>query len=242
VGIVTATRSKGPPIDEDALPLGEAKSRRVRDMFDGIAARYDLLNRLLTFGMDVGWRRRAVRSLALDPGSLVLDMACGTGDLCRELAAAGYRSVGFDFSFGMLTAARTRAPLVQADVLSMPVAGGEADGVTCGFALRNVADLDRLFGEMARVIRPGGRLAILEVAAPANPIMRTGHAVYFNRVVPAVGGWLSDRTAYRYLPRSVAYLPPPADLMAMVRRAGFPDARRSALAGGLAQLIAGTRA
>jgi demethylmenaquinone methyltransferase/2-methoxy-6-polyprenyl-1,4-benzoquinol methylase len=239
---VTATRPDAPPVAGDALPVGDEKARRVRGMFDGIATRYDLLNRMLTFGMDVGWRRRAVRALALDRGSLVLDMACGTGDLCRELAAAGYRSIGLDFSFGMLAASKTRAPLVQADVLAMPVGDGVADGVTCGFALRNVVDLDRLFAEMARVIRPGGRLAILEVAEPANPIVRTGHAVYFNRVVPAVGGLLSDRAAYRYLPRSVAYLPPPADLMAMVRRAGFPDARRSALAAGIAQLLTGSRA
>jgi len=211
-------------------------------MFDGIARRYDLLNRTLTFGMDVGWRRRTVRSLELPGGSLVLDLACGTGDLCRALRAAGLRAAGFDFSLGMLSAARTRAPLVQADVLAMPVADAAADGVTCGFALRNVVDLDALFAEVARVLRPGGRLAVLEVAEPANPILRAGHAVYFRRVVPAVGGILSDRRAYRYLPRSVAYLPAPTELLAMLRRAGFPDVRRVALSGGIAQLLVGTRA
>ena len=224
----------------DRAPADRAPE--VRRMFDGIARRYDLLNRTLTFGMDVGWRRRTVRSLELPGGSLVLDLACGTGDLCRALRAAGLRAAGFDFSLGMLSAARTRAPLVQADVLAMPVADAAADGVTCGFALRNVVDLDALFAEVARVLRPGGRLAVLEVAEPANPILRAGHAVYFRRVVPAVGGILSDRRAYSYLPRSVAYLPAPTELLAMLRRAGFPDVRRVALSGGIAQLLVGTRA
>jgi demethylmenaquinone methyltransferase/2-methoxy-6-polyprenyl-1,4-benzoquinol methylase len=231
-----------PPAAQDALPAGEEKARRVRAMFDGIAGRYDLLNRMLTFGMDVGWRRRTVRALGLADGSLVLDVACGTGDLCRELERVGYRAVGFDFSFGMLAAAKTQAPMVQADALALPVQDGAADGVTCGFALRNVADLDRLFAEMARVLRPGGRLAILEVASPSNPTLRAGHSVYFNRVVPLVGGLVSDRAAYRYLPRSIAYLPPPADLLAALRRAGFEDVRRVALARGIAQLVTGTRA
>ena len=226
----------------EALPTGEDKARRVRAMFDGIAGRYDVLNRMLTFGLDIGWRRQAVRSLALAGGSLVFDVACGTGDLCRELAAAGYRPVGFDFSFGMLVASRTRTPMVQADALALPVGDGVADGVTCGFALRNVVDLEGLFAELARVLRSGGRVALLDVATPSNPVLRAGHSLYFNRVVPTVGGLVSDRAAYQYLPRSVAYLPPPTDMLAMLRRAGFDDVRRVALTGGIAQLVTGTRA
>jgi demethylmenaquinone methyltransferase/2-methoxy-6-polyprenyl-1,4-benzoquinol methylase len=113
---------------------------------------------------------------------------------------------------------------------------------TCGFALRNVVDLDGLFTEMARALRPGGRVALLEVAAPSNPVLRAGHAAYFNHVVPFVGGLASDRAAYRYLPRSVRYLPPPSRLLAMLRGAGFPDADRVPLSGGAAQLVTGTRA
>jgi demethylmenaquinone methyltransferase / 2-methoxy-6-polyprenyl-1,4-benzoquinol methylase len=239
VGVLSRRRA-APAVD--TLPAGQEKARRVREMFDGIARRYDVLNRVLTFGMDVGWRRRTVRSLRLTPGSLVLDVACGTGDLCRELVASGYRPVGFDFSFGMLRASKARTPMVQADALALPIGNGVADGVTCGFALRNVVDLERLFAEMARVLRKGGRAALLEVASPSNAVLRAGHAVYFNRMVPLVGGLLSDRAAYRYLPRSVAYLPPPSDLLAMLRRAGFADVRRVALAGGIAQLVTGTRA
>jgi demethylmenaquinone methyltransferase/2-methoxy-6-polyprenyl-1,4-benzoquinol methylase len=220
---------------------GESRAVLVREMFDRIADRYDFLNRVLTFGMDVGWRRRAVRALALPPGSLVLDLACGTGDLCRELVRAGHRPVGFDFSPGMLTRARTSAALVRADVLRLPVRTGAAHGITCGFALRNVVDLSGLFRESARVLQAGGRAVFLEVSEPEQPLLRLGHSVYFRRVVPFVGGLLSDREAYAYLPASMTYLPNPSELARMLQQAGFGDVRRLALSAGIAQVVAGTR-
>jgi demethylmenaquinone methyltransferase/2-methoxy-6-polyprenyl-1,4-benzoquinol methylase len=229
------------PSTTTSLPQGEAKVRAVREMFDTIAPRYDLVNRVMTFRMDVGWRRRTVWSLALPAGSTVVDVACGTGDLCRELTAVGLRPVGVDLSAGMLRHARTSAPLVQADGLRLPVRDGAADGVTCGFALRNVVDLAALFAETARVLRPGGRLAFLEVAEPRNPLLRWGHAVYFGKVVPLVGGWLSDPAAYRYLPKSVAYLPPPEEMLSSLAAAGFADLDRRLLSGGIAQLVTATR-
>jgi demethylmenaquinone methyltransferase/2-methoxy-6-polyprenyl-1,4-benzoquinol methylase len=228
-------------LSESPLPTGEEKARSVRRLFDAIARRYDLVNRVMTAGMDVGWRRRAVRELRLPGNALVVDLACGTGDICRELHDAAYRAVGFDFSAGMLAEAKTAAPLVQADILALPVRDGSADGATCGFALRNVTDLDVLFSEMARVVRPGGRVCILETSEPDNPVLRLGHSLYFRRIVPLIGGLLSDRAAYRYLPRSVAYLPPPERLLETFRGAGFPDARRLPLSGGVAQLLVGTR-
>lgn len=227
---------------DEGLPQGEEKARRVRDMFDAIAGRYDLVNRVMTFGMDVGWRRRAVRQLRLPGGALVADLACGTGDLCRELSRDGYRAVGFDFSLGMLAKATTDVPLVQADVLHLPLADRSVDGATCGFALRNVVDLDAFFAEIARVVRAGGRISILEASQPDGPLMRAGHAVYFRRMVPMIGGLLSDREAYAYLPRSMAYLPPVTEMVTAVRDAGFPDAERVPLSGGIAQVLAGTRA
>lgn len=227
---------------DEGLPQGEEKGRRVRDMFDAIAGRYDLVNRVMTFGMDVGWRRRAVRQLRLPGGALVADLACGTGDLCRELSRDGYRAVGFDFSLGMLAKATTDVPLVQADVLRLPLADRSVDGATCGFALRNVVDLDAFFAEIARVVRPGGRISLLEASQPDGPLMRAGHAVYFQRMVPMIGGLLSDRDAYAYLPKSMAYLPPVAEMVTAVRDAGFPDAERVPLSGGIAQVLAGTRA
>ena len=227
------------PLDD--LPEGEEKSLTVRRLFDTISGRYDLVNRVMTLGMDVGWRRRAVRELRLPGRALVVDLACGTGDLCRELLARGYRAVGFDFSHGMLTNARTHAPLVEADILRLPLAERAADGATCGFALRNVVSLPALFAELARVVRPGGRIALLDTSAPDAAVLRAGHSLYFRRIVPLIGGLLSNREAYSYLPRSTAYLPPPGEMVRMLREAGFPDARRLQLSGGIVQLLSGTR-
>lgn len=224
-----------------SLPQGAEKVRAVEAMFDAIAPRYDLLNRSLALGMDVGWRRRAVRTLELAPGSTVLDLACGTGDLCRELAANGHRPVGVDMSAGMLAAARTDAPLVRGDCLRLPVPDASVDGVVCGFALRNFVALEPFLAECARALRPGGRMVLLEVSTPANPVLRFGHRLYFGTVVPFVGGLVSDKAAYQYLPQSVAYLPPTADLLAMMAAAGFGDATRRPLSTGIAQLLSGTR-
>jgi len=228
-------------VTDPSLPAGERKATTVRSLFDRIGPRYDLVNRVMTFGMDVGWRRRAVRELHLPPGSRVFDVACGTGDLCRELQRVGHRPVGFDFAFGMLANARAEAPLVQADALRLPVSDASADGATCGFALRNVVSLEDLFAELARVVRPGGAIALLDASRPVQPVLRAGHAIYFERVVPVIGGFLSDRDAYAYLPKSMAYLPPPEEMVAMLRRAGFPAARRLQLSGGITQLLTGVR-
>src|SRR3954464_7097330 len=220
-----------------ALPQGEEKVRAVRSMFDTIAPRYDLVNRLMTFRMDVGWRRTTVAHLDLPAGSRVLDLACGTGDLCRELVASDLHPVGVDLSLGMLAAARTNAPLVHGDVLRLPVPDGSVDGATCGFALRNLLDLGAFFSELARVVRPGGRIALLEVAEPPNPVLRWGHGVYFGKVVPLIGGLLSDASAYRYLPKSVAYLPEPSVMLDQVREVGFDRVDRRLLSAGISQLI-----
>lgn len=227
--------------DADDLPSGAEKVEAVRSMFDTIAPRYDLVNRLMTFRMDVGWRRRTVRSLQLPPGSRVYDLACGTGDLCEELRTAGHRPVGFDLSFGMLLASRTSAPLVHADALRLPVPDASADGVTCGFALRNLEDLAPFFAELARVVRPHGRIALLEVAEPPNPVLRFGHSIYFGRVVPLIGGLLSDPAAYRYLPRSVSYLPSGERMLEMLDDAGFAPAHHDLLSVGISRLITATR-
>ena len=223
------------------LPQGEEKVRAVRSMFDAIAPRYDLVNRIMTFRLDVGWRRRAVRSLRLAEGSTVVDLAAGTGDLCRDLQRAGHVAIGADLSWGMLAHARTSAPLVQADALRLPMPDGSADGATSGFALRNFVDLGGFFDELGRVVRPGGRVALLDVAEPENRLLRWGHGIYFGKVVPRIGGLLSDASAYRYLPQSVAYLPPPAAMLDRLGEAGFVEVDRRLLTGGIAQLITGTR-
>ena len=179
--------------------------------------------------------------LDLPPGSRVLDLACGTGDLCRELAGSDLRPIGVDLSFGMLAEARTDAPLVHADVLRLPVPEGSVDGATCGFALRNLVDLGVFFEELARTVRPGGRIALLEVAEPPNPVLRWGHGLYFGSVVPRIGALLSDGAAYRYLPKSVAYLPEAGQMLSMLSEAGFARPRRDLLTAGIAQLLTATR-
>lgn len=225
----------------DALPEGEEKVEAVRSMFDAIAPRYDLVNRIMTFRMDVRWRRHTVRTLGLPANSTVVDLACGTGDLCRELASQGLAPIGVDLSFGMLAAARTTAPLAHGDALRLPFPAASTAGVTCGFALRNFEALPPFFAELARIVRPGGRIALLEVAEPPNRVLRFGHGVYFGKVVPLVGGLLSDPAAYRYLPRSVAYLPDPGLMLGQLAAAGFVDVERRLLSVGIAQLITATR-
>lgn len=223
------------------LPQGDEKVEAVRSMFDAIAPRYDMMNRLMTFRLDVGWRRRTVRSLGLPTGSRVLDVACGTGDLCRDLVRSGYRPIGVDLSLGMLQAATTSAPLFNGDALALPLPDASMDGLTCGFALRNFKALEPMFVESARVVRPGGRIALLEVAAPTNPILKAGHRVYFGQVVPRIGALLSDADAYRYLPDSVAYLPDTPQLLALLADQGFDEVVRTPLTGGISQLITATR-
>lgn len=232
------------PTRDDALPEGDDKRRAVRAMFDRISARYDRVNAVLTFGLDSLWRRRTLRDAALAPRSVVVDLACGTGDFVELLAREGHVAVGVDLSHGMLVAGHHRlagARFVEADATVLPFADGSVDAVTCGFALRNFVDLDAVLRECARVLRPGGVLALLEVAEPRNPLLRAGHAFYFRRIVPLIGGLMSDRAAYRYLPKSTAYLPPPAQLVADVDAAGFDDVDRVLLSGGISQRIVARR-
>jgi demethylmenaquinone methyltransferase/2-methoxy-6-polyprenyl-1,4-benzoquinol methylase len=239
----------------EPLPTGDEKVAAVDAMFDAIAPGYDVTNRVISLGLDVGWRRRTVLSLGLAPERVVLDLACGTGDLCLELARHGLLAVGLDRSSGMLQAAQTRTglrrpPLVRGDGLALPLRAGALDGIVCGFALRNFAALPPMLAECARVLRPGGRLALLEVDAPSNPLMRVGHRIWFGKVVPFVGGLVASRSgaprerasaAYRYLPASVAYLPPTPELLALISSAGFTAVERHPLSGGIAQLLTGTR-
>jgi demethylmenaquinone methyltransferase/2-methoxy-6-polyprenyl-1,4-benzoquinol methylase len=137
--------------------------------------------------------------------------------------------------------ARTDVPLVEADVLQLPIADRGVDGVTCGFALRNVVSLGGFFRELGRIVRPGGRIVLLDASEPDNRLVRAGHGLYFNRVVPMIGGMLSNKTAYSYLPKSMAYLPPPAEMLSMLRDAGFHDVERRQLSRGITQLFVGSR-
>lgn len=226
------------------LPPPEEKAARVRAMFDRIAPRYDVVNRVMTAGRDVRWRQRTVAALGLAPKALVLDLGCGTGDLAATAEAAGYRGIGVDYAAGMLDEARKRGlpRLVRADVLALPFADGSVDGVVSGFVLRNVVDVPRLLAEAARVLRRGGRVALLEISIPDRALVALGHRLYLHGVVPLVGGLLSDRSAYRYLPASTTYLPPWPRLLGMLGDAGFTGCTRIPLTLGAAQLLVGTKA
>ena len=223
------------------LPQGDEKRQAVRQMFDAIAGRYEMVNTIMSFGLDGPWRRRCLDALDLPAGSLVLDVACGTGDLCRDLLARAMRPVGLDLSAGMLAAARTSAPLVLADAVASPFPSGAFDGAVSGFSLRNIVDLPLFYAELARLVRPGGRVSLLDLAQPQNKLLRLGHRIWSGRAVPLVGSLLSDSGAYHYLPKSLAYLPAADEMAGLLREAGFAAVEHQFLSGGVAQLYTATR-
>lgn len=234
-------RSRLIPRSGEPLPTGDAKVEAVRALFDTIAPNYDKVNRIMTGRLDVRWRRTTVDALGLAPTSLIADLAAGTGDLVYELERHGMAAVGVDLSMGMLAAAPTPFPRVQGDALSLPFPDGSLDGVTCGFALRNFQALPPFFDELARVLRPGGRIGLLEVGQPSNPLLKLGYEQYFGKVVPRIGAMFSDADAYAYLPRSVEYLPPPTETLGLIADAGFVRGHHRQLTGGIAQLFTATR-
>lgn len=215
----------------DVLPPPEEKAAAVQQLFDRIAPRYDRVNRVMTGRMDQRWRRDLLERLAVADADVLLDLACGTGDFA-ELAREHTRHVvGLDFSRGMLEGAQARklpgVELVQGDGLRLPLRDGSVTAAVSGFALRNFVSLEPVFAELARVVRSGGRIGLLEVDRPRNPVVRAGHGIYFNKVVPFLGGIISgDRKAYRYLPASAAYLPEERELARMLQRAGFKNIRK----------------
>jgi demethylmenaquinone methyltransferase/2-methoxy-6-polyprenyl-1,4-benzoquinol methylase len=228
---------------DGSLPEGDEKRRTVERMFDRVAPRYDRMNRVISLGLDRGWRKHTVAELDLPEGSLILDLACGTGDLADDVASRGHLAVGVDYSAGMLAAAHTGAPLVRADAAQLPLHDGSFDGVVCGFALRNFVELTSVFSEIARVLRHGGRFVALDAAVPTNPLLRAGNTIWFRGAVPLLGRALAhDADAYSYLPKSTAYLPTPSVLADALGEAGFTDTQHHTLTGGSVLVLTATRA
>lgn len=236
----------------DAAAGGLSKRDYVREVFEQIAPSYDLLNHLLSIGIDRSWRRRAVAALGWqrDPTGVYLDLCAGTMDVAATLARAdGFsgRVVAVDFAEAMLRAGRGKAPAgtvhaVAADALRLPLADASTSGAIVAFGARNLADLDAGLREVHRVLEPGGRFVVLEFTTPRSTLVRVLYQAYFRRILPAIGGAISGhRTAYRYLPESVAHFPAEDELAARMRTAGFTHVSWSSLTGGIAALHVGER-
>jgi demethylmenaquinone methyltransferase / 2-methoxy-6-polyprenyl-1,4-benzoquinol methylase len=236
-----------------AAPVLDKRGTTIRDMFAGVAPRYDLLNHLLSGSLDRLWRRQAARSLAAAPGARLLDLCCGTGDQALALASRGGHVVAGDFCLPMLALAEPkyerfarRAGLrprgLAADALALPFAAGHFAGATVAFGLRNVADLGAALAELHRVLEPSAPLVVLEFAVPARQPLRGLYLFYFSRLLPAIGRWLSPRgSAYSYLPSSVLEFPQRQGFLERMGAAGFIDLSASDLAVGIVCLYRGRR-
>jgi demethylmenaquinone methyltransferase/2-methoxy-6-polyprenyl-1,4-benzoquinol methylase len=230
---------------ESGIPERDSEefADQVRGMFDRIAGVYDLMNSAMTAGLHHEWRQRAVERAEVGPGSDALDVCCGTGDLALELRrriGPDGRVVGCDFSEPMLELARRKSgeeglpvEFGWADALELPYGEGSFDAVTIGFGARNLAELDRGISEMARVLRPGGRLVILEITRPHRPPLASFYSLWFDRIVPVIGTLAGDSEAYSYLPNSVRSFPEPRELAAKIDAAGLTEIRWLLLAGGI---------
>ncbi len=232
---------------------GTLEETQVQAMFDRIAGFYDRMNTVMTAGLHHAWRRRAADLASLPVGGRALDVATGTGDLAFELAGRvgpGGEVIATDFSPRMLEIAREKAAhrtethvrFEQANALDLPYADGEFDAATVGFGARNFSDLPRGLGEMARVVRPGGRVVVLEITTPTKPPLSTFFDLWFDRAVPALGRIAGDSQAYSYLPSSVKRFPGPVELAAVMSRAGLRDIHYVITAGGIIALHCGVRA
>jgi demethylmenaquinone methyltransferase / 2-methoxy-6-polyprenyl-1,4-benzoquinol methylase len=235
---------------KNRLPAGVERARLVREMFDRIAGRYELLNTVMTAGLHRLWNRKAVRATGLQPGDSALDLACGTGSLTRDLAKRvgpqGY-VLGIDFSREMLRAAQARpAPNIEyrlGDATSLEdVPSGDFDAATIAYGARNIPDLDALFSEMARCVRPGGVAVCLEIARPTNRAFAAFYGLWFDKIVPRLGARISgDAWAYSYLPESVKEFVAPEELSDIMERNGLQDVTWRRLAGGIITIHRGTK-
>ena len=230
-----------------------AKKEGIRKLFDNIAPDYDKLNHILSLNIDKGWRKKAVKEIADTVQPLeILDVACGTGDFTIEIAqkvATGSKVTGIDLSEGMMAIGREKikaagvdATMVQGDCEALPYGNDTFHRISVGFGVRNFEHLDIGLQEMFRVLKPAGKLVILELSVPANPVIRWCYKLYFLKILPAIGGWISgDRGAYEYLPASVLRFPAPAKFMEMMQQAGFRNVQHKSLTFGICRMYIGIK-
>lgn len=228
-----------------------AKKEGIRKLFDNIAPDYDKLNHILSMNIDKGWRKKAVKEIVDKESPLnILDVACGTGDFTIEIAqkaAKGSTITGIDLSEGMMKIGREKiaaagvdAQMVQGDCENLPYSDGEFDRISVGFGVRNFEHLELGLSQMCRVLKKDGKLVVLELSVPSNPIIRWCYKLYFLKILPAVGGWISgDRGAYEYLPASVLRFPAPDVFMEMMRNAGFNKVTHRSLTFGICRMYIG---
>jgi demethylmenaquinone methyltransferase / 2-methoxy-6-polyprenyl-1,4-benzoquinol methylase len=225
------------------MASGTLEEGQVRAMFDRIAGFYDVMNSVMTAGLHHRWRERAADLARVGPGSRALDVATGTGDLAIALVGRGAEVVGSDFSEGMLERARAKSTAVrweQGNALALPYPADSFDAATVGFGARNFSDLPRGLAEMVRVVRPGGRVVVLEITTPTRPPLSTFFSLWFDRIVPLLGRLTGEDQAYAYLPRSVKRFPGTRELGALMHEAGLRDVRWIVTAGGIIALHSGT--
>ncbi len=230
-----------------------AKKEGIRKLFDNIAPDYDRLNHILSLNIDKGWRRKAVREIVdTDRPLEVLDVACGTGDFTIEIArkvVAGSRVTGVDLSEGMMKIGREKiakagvdAEMVQGDCEALAYGEGTFDRISVGFGVRNFEHLELGLSEMCRVLKPGGKLVVLELSVPSNGFIRWCYKLYFLKILPAIGGWISgDRGAYEYLPASVLRFPAPEKFVGMMKDAGFGEVMHKSLTLGICRMYIGVK-
>jgi demethylmenaquinone methyltransferase/2-methoxy-6-polyprenyl-1,4-benzoquinol methylase len=227
----------------NAAGRGTLAEPQVEAMFDRIASVYDLMNSVMTAGMHQRWRERAADLARLGPGSRALDVATGTGDLAIALSARGAEVVGVDFAEKMLEIARRKAPGLEfraGNALALDFPDDSFDAATVGFGARNFDDLDRGLAEMARVVKPGGRVVVLEITTPQRPPLSVFFRLWFDKLVPMIGRVAGDPDAYEYLPNSVKRFPGPRDLGGRMAAAGMTEVRWVLTAGGIIAIHSGT--
>lgn len=217
----------------DELPVGDEKKAMVQSMFDDIAPTYEKTNTFITFGLDKRARRIALKQLRAAPGSIIVDLASGTGDFSRMLSSHGLIPVACDFSYGMLENAHDTVNRVQCDGSKLPFETNSVDGVVCGYALRNFVDLGIIFDEIMRVTKDGGRFVAIDVCVPTNKLLRWPNHIWIGKVVPKIGWAISrNKKAYEYLPKSTAYLPDPEIIEKMLVESGAENVSITHLVGG----------